>query len=78
MNPKGYKIVLVLAGFIYIAVIAIRVAFYGYSRNGIFGFILGLVCGIVGGFLSAFIWVVLFTIIFKNSSSIFRWCKKTP
>ena len=64
-----------IAWIIFVALVAIQVAIYGYTKNGIGGFFLGLVVGIFGGAMSATIWAFLLYFIFRLGRFIFRLCK---
>jgi hypothetical protein len=61
-----------LAWLIFVAVVAVRCAMYGYGKNGIGGLFLGFVLGILVGAMSATIWYYLFFFIFKIGRYIFR------
>ena len=61
-----------LAWLIYVVVVAVRCAMYGYGKNGIGGLFLGLVIGILVGAMSATIWYYLFFFIVKIGRFVFR------
>jgi hypothetical protein len=61
-----------LAWLVFVAVIAVRGAMYGYGKDGIGGLFLGLVIGILVGAMSATIWYYLFFFILKIGRFIFR------
>ena len=61
-----------LAWLIYVAVVAVRCAMYGYGKNGVGGLFLGLVIGILVGAMSATIWYYLLFFILKIGRYIFR------
>jgi hypothetical protein len=64
-----------MAWLIFVAFVAIYVAIYGYTKNGIGGFFLGLLVGALGGAMSATIWAFMLYFIFKIGRFIFRLCR---
>jgi hypothetical protein len=61
-----------MAWLIFVAVIAIQGARYGYTKNGIGGCVLGFVIGILVGAMSATIWAFIFYFAFKIGRFILR------
>ena len=56
---------------VFVAVVAVYGAKYGYTKNGIGGLCLGLVCGVLVGAMSATIWAFIFYFVFRIGRFVF-------